>query len=99
MPQQYSTISRARCNVTIRCNIAFRARQACYHIKMAKHNLNDFSNVGDIDAETVIPEAAGNQKSTIHCGHEAIGTDFQFLTEIIAQMSTDRWITVSIGLN
>lgn len=66
---------------------------------MAKHNLNNFSDVRNIDAETIIPEATSYQKSTIHCGYKAIGTDFQLLAEIITQMPTDGWITVAISLN
>lgn len=45
--------------------------------------------------EAIIPEATCNQKPTVDGSHETVGTDFQHLTEIIAQMATIHWIVVS----
>lgn len=66
---------------------------------MPKNDLNNFRCFGSIHAETIIPKATSNQKSTIDRCHKAIGTDFQFLTKIIAQMATYSWITIAVGLN
>lgn len=38
--------------------------------------------------ETVVPETAGNQESTIHSGDEAITSYLELLTEIVAQVAT-----------
>lgn len=45
-------------------------------------------------SKTVVPEAAGHQEPAIHCGNEAIASYFQFLTEIITQVSFERLIRV-----
>lgn len=75
VPQQYRTISRARCNIAIGRDVAFGARQTGDHTEMTKDDLNDFRCFGQIYTETVIPETAGNQETTVHRCDKAIGAN------------------------
>lgn len=61
---------------------------------MTEHNLHDFRGFRGEDSEAVVPEAACNQEATVDCRDEAIGANFNLLTEIVAQMSLHCWIIV-----
>lgn len=100
MPQQNGAIGRARRDVAVGGDVALGPRQTRNDIEVAEDNLHYFCRFSQIDAETVVPETARNQKSTVDRGHETIGTYFQFLTEIVAQMASNgRRIIVGVRLH
>lgn len=52
---------------------------------------------GGKHSKTVVPEAAGNQKTAVDGGHKAIGANFQHLAKVVAQVTTTDRIAVVVG--
>lgn len=38
------------------------------------------------DPEAVVPKATGDKEPAVHCGDEAVGSDPDFLAEVVAEM-------------
>lgn len=63
---------------------------------MAENNLHDLGRFSGEHPKTVVPESTCQQESTVDGRNEAIRSDLQLLTEIIAEMTTLRWVVVTI---
>lgn len=75
VPQQNGAIGRTAGNVTVRCDVTFGPGQTGDDAKVTEDDLYDLGRIGGEDAETVVPETASEQETTVHGGDETIGTD------------------------
>lgn len=88
MPQQNGAISRSGSDVTIGSDVTLGPGQTRDHPVMSKHYLNDFGGLCGEDAETVVPEPAGDQELRVHSGDEAVGPNFQVLAKVVPQVTS-----------
>lgn len=66
---------------------------------MSVNDLNNFGRFGGENAKTVVPETASQQKATVDGRNETVGSNLQFLTEIVAEVTTNCWIVVVVRLH
>lgn len=75
VPQEHGAVGRAGRNVAVGGDVALGPREARDDAKVAKDDLHDLGRLRGEDAETVVPEAAGDQETAVHGGHEAVAAD------------------------
>lgn len=98
VPQQYCAIGRTGSDVTVRSDVALGPCQTRDNTKMTENNLHDFRRFCGKDSETVVPEAASQQESTVDGGDKAIRTNAQLLTEVVAEMTTHSGYLIVVGI-